>query len=346
MKRILSILFVTVLLVAVLALASCAKKEPQPEQEPPHLEHEFVDVVVAPVCKKNGSATPGYTKHVCACGYEYVDTYVEPHKFTSTFVPATCHDLGYMKHTCDVCEYTKHDTYTDKKDATNHVYFYPNNYWNEALAGNPNVVEVVAPTCTNYGYSIYQCIYCDARAKFDIVDNVAAHTYGEWEVVCESSCFSNGLRERFCVDCGDIDQETMPMVDHKWEIYKFVMDDDDLNTVYEEMRCFACRTIKRNPIDLENVLDLELVEEADGKYYVVKGINPGKSSSTVVIPACVYLDGEKIPVKKISASAFVYNNDIEILYIPNSIVKIGASVFTGCTALKEIYYDEEEMSRE
>ena len=333
MKRILSTLFVIVLLVAALTLVSCTDPEPMP----PHTVHQFVDTVVEPVCETNKA---GYTVHTCSvCDYSYTDSYVEAHQFISVVVPATCHDLGYVEHTCELCGYVKRDNFTETTDPTNHVLSYPNDYWNEELAGTSIIVEVVDSTCKDYGYSTYKCVYHqDVPVKGDIVDKLADHTYGEWNVITESTCSTEGFKERSCTVCNVVDQEIIPYADHIWDEYEFVVDEIHLNALYEERSCIACKTTEANPVIIEDVLSLELHEDESGKYYVVTGINQGKNVDTVVIPAFMYLDGEKVPVREIKANAFMYNDDIKVIYIPDSIIKIGIFAFTGCTSVIDIYY--------
>lgn len=329
MKKILSILFVAILLVATLALVSCNKEEPEQ-----HTEHKFIDVVVAPDCK---TEAPGYTKHICSCGYEYIDSYVEAHQFTTTVVPATCHDVGYTLHVCDLCNYSKRDTYTEKRDPQNHVLSYPNDYWNDKLAGTSIIIDKVDSTCVDYGYTTYECVYCGTHVKQEIVSTLENHTYGEWNVLMESTCNTKGFKERYCTLCNAVEQVVLPLADHVWSEYKFVVDEIHLNALYEEKSCLSCKTTEANPVIIEDVLSFELVDNGSEKYYAVTGVNKGKNCSTIVIPAFMYLGDEKIPVKEIKASAFMYNEDLKVIYIPNSIEKIGAFAFTG-TVLTDIYY--------
>ena len=323
MKRILSILFVIVLLAVALTLVSCSHK------------HEFTDTVIAPDCETHKA---GYTEHTCSCGTTYVTDYVEAHQFTVTVVPATCHDIGYTEHVCDLCEYLKRDYFTDLDDS-NHVFFYPADYEDEEKAGKPNLVETVASTCKDYGYSTYACIYCNAEAKFEITPELAEHTFEEWNILSKPTCTKEGFKERTCTLCGAIEQTKIAVSGHVWSEYEVVVDNIHLNALYQERTCIDCATTEAHPEIIEDVLALELRENANGKYYVVKNMNPGKNCTTIVVPEFMYLNGEKVSVTEIKSNAFMNNVNIEVLYISKSITKIGTFAFSGCTGLKTINYD-------
>ncbi len=43
------------------------------------------------------------------------------------------------------------------------------------------------------------------------------HTYGDWVVYLEPSCFEDGYRERFCTECGESESELIPQLEkHQW----------------------------------------------------------------------------------------------------------------------------------
>ena len=75
-----------------------------------------------------------------------------------------------------------------------------------------------------------------------------------------------------------------------------------------------------------------LYKDAEGDYYVCEH---GVNAFAYEIPA--YIDG--IPVKEIAPHAFADFTRLQYISIPKTIRKIGASAFSNCTGLKEIYYD-------
>lgn len=335
MKRIFSILFIVALIIAAVTLVACQK-----EEAPVHHQHSFTTEVTNPVCS---TETVGFTTHTCGCGYSYITDYVEPHKFVSTVLVPTCEYTGYTEHVCSLCGYTKHDAFT-AKNPDNHVFFYPNDYVDEEgsseKAGKANITKVVPSTCTDYGYSVYTCIYCSATTVEEIVPEVTAHTWGAWETVIVANCVNGGLEKRFCEGCGFEDQRlTSKTDDHVYGEWTVVISDDHINDFYEERSCTMCKYKEVGLNNEEGVLALELVVEEDGsKHYVVVGYAEGKTSSTVVIPEYLYENNEKIYVTEIKAQAFMYNTNLQNIYIPTSIAKIGAFAFSGCTTLVQINY--------
>lgn len=70
------------------------------------------------------------------------------------------------------------------------------------------VKSVVPPTCTEQGYTVYQCSVCGVD-KTDDYTEAAGHTYGEWTVTQAATANSDGKRERLCSVCGAKDEETI-----------------------------------------------------------------------------------------------------------------------------------------
>ena len=44
-----------------------------------------------------------------------------------------------------------------------------------------------------------------------IFDLIHTHEYGEWEVVYDSDCVEEGLKERTCIECGEVQSEAIPI---------------------------------------------------------------------------------------------------------------------------------------
>ena len=71
--------------------------------------HKYTHSRTAPTC-----TTQGYTTHTCACGYSYVDNYVEPrHKFNDVSISSLPLNgsSGVRKFTCTSCGYTNNQRY-------------------------------------------------------------------------------------------------------------------------------------------------------------------------------------------------------------------------------------------
>ncbi len=129
--------------------------------------HPYLPVITPPTCTDQG-----YTTYTCACGYSYVDDYVDAtgHSHTSEITtPATHTENGVMTYTCH-CG----DSYTEAINATGDHYYVP---------------TVTEPTCTEAGYTTYNCVCGD--------------TYVDDETPANGHSFSNGN----CTVCGEIDPD-------------------------------------------------------------------------------------------------------------------------------------------
>ena len=72
--------------------------------------------------------------------------------------------------------------------------------------------EVVAPTCTEEGYTLHTCQNCGAKMKDEIVE-ATGHTEGEWQVSVEATQYEEGLKELRCVVCNEVlRSEVLPPV--------------------------------------------------------------------------------------------------------------------------------------
>ena len=72
--------------------------------------------------------------------------------------------------------------------------------------------EIVAPTCTEDGYTKHTCQNCGATMK-DTVVEALGHTEGEWAVTVEPTQYAEGLKELCCTVCGEVlKSEILPPV--------------------------------------------------------------------------------------------------------------------------------------
>ena len=137
-------LLAALVLVAVLALASCGK-----------CEHAYDEAITTkPTCIADGVKTltcalcgESYTEVVPMLGHDYVDTPTRP----------TCTEGGYMTHTCKVCG----DTYTEDLDpAKGHSY-----------------VETVTPaTCVADGQITNVCSECGDSVVIETIAATGVHS--------------------------------------------------------------------------------------------------------------------------------------------------------------------------
>ncbi|MGN0493832.1 MAG: CAP domain-containing protein [Acutalibacteraceae bacterium] len=69
----------------------------------------------------------------------------------------------------------------------------------------------VAPTCTEDGYTFYQCVEC-GETKIEDYISKKGHSWSEWKTVTEPTTVSTGLKERICTVCGEKETEVIVML--------------------------------------------------------------------------------------------------------------------------------------
>lgn len=137
--------------------------------------------------------------------------------------------------------------------------------------------HVVAPTCTEKGYTVEKCLFhegetrktnwkdpldhlytkytvtkeategadgeqvavCDRRGC-GAKDTQIIHYYGEWEVTKEPTCYAKGEKQRVCVNCSQVDIEEIDMIAYTWST-KYVNDNKPAcEQQTESLRCTVC----------------------------------------------------------------------------------------------------------
>ncbi len=186
----------------------------------PEHPHEFEIVVTEPTCRDRG-----YTTYSCECGYIYTDDYVDAlgHDYVGVITPPTCTEDGYTTYTCSRCS----DSYIAAKpiDPTGHTFVseiitapthltdgveklickdcgYTNTKPVEKIAEHTYEATVTAPTCTEQGYTTYNCI-CGDNYIGDYVP-MTGHTVEQFEsVMADPDCTNDGIKEvvSFCSVC-------------------------------------------------------------------------------------------------------------------------------------------------
>lgn len=278
-------------------------------------EHDFEETVVDPTC-----TTRGYTKLTCKdCGYTYNDNYVPAttHKYVYTSndngthtgicefnsahsiienceytvktVKPTCENQGYDLHTCKVCGYSYKDNFVAKL-GHDYVWVYNDNGTHTGTCRNDSsevitqpcdtVDKVVAPTCTEDGYTEHKCSICKAVYRDNYVAKLGhdyvytslndgthqgvckhnkRHTVREAcdyeDIITKPTCTTNGYTTHRCKACGYtyVDSKT-PMLGH--------------NHIYEDLGDGTHRvTCKNDP-------------------YEINIIEPHKYTVTTVSPTC------------------------------------------------------------
>ncbi len=132
-----------------------------------------------------GKATCTEEETCTVCGAKMSDALGHTEVISYITNSATCVTEGaYIeKVTCEVCSATI--SAVDKYGKI------PHNYEK----------TVVAPTCTEDGYTLYTCSVCsDSYTDETIV--AAGHTKGSWVVTTPAKCEEGGIATLYCADCG------------------------------------------------------------------------------------------------------------------------------------------------
>jgi len=207
-----------------------------------HAETKVINVKAA-TC-----AAEGYTGDtVCASCGELISAgttipkTAHGEQVLANVVEATCKNEGYTGDTvCSVCGYVfAEGTKTPVTDHTpgDELYYYVaptctgegwsgNRYCTVCDEGLPGevlkplghdhqAVKTVKPTCTEGGYTVYECTRCGDTQHWDQKDSLG-HSYSE--VVTAPTCTAGGYTTYTCTVCGDsyVGNET-PKLDHSYE---------------------------------------------------------------------------------------------------------------------------------
>lgn len=183
------------------------------------LGHSYTETVVPPTCTQDG-----YTDHVCStCGDHYQDTPVTAtgHDYEEQVVAPTADQMGYMIHTCKNCGGAYIDSFTDASDhsfqygitqqatcqAEGEITFTCQTHENcdknyilpAPKTGHDTLtyVGVIDSTCTEMGYTAFECSVCGETQKAALVP-ATGHAWGEWEETAAATCSTPGTEQRVC----------------------------------------------------------------------------------------------------------------------------------------------------
>ena len=267
---IISAALVILLLILLLSIKSCHK-------------HEYTSVVTEPTCTEMG-----FTTYTCKCGDSYVSDETEAkghtysdwkvvkeatetetglkekeciicndkvteeisklshtHNYTETVVDATCVDKGYKEYTC-----TCGDTYREEIEALGHTEV---------------EVEGKEATCTEAGKTAgKKCSVCGEVTVPQTDINPLGHTYGEWKVVKEATETEEGLKERKCNNCNELETQTIPTLSHTHTYTSVVTNPTCTTKGYTTYTCSCGDSYKDNEVEAlgHTYSDWKVVKEA------------------------------------------------------------------------------------
>ena len=154
--------------------------------------HKYSEEKINPTCTDKG-----YTIYTCECGNEYKDKFIEPfgHTFSTWKIihEASYDEVGIKERNCEKCDY--------KEEEIIPLIIHVHNYKQ----------EVILPTCKNEGYTVYLC-ECGDTYNDDFIPK-KLHSFLEWNIIKESSIEEEGMKERICSVCLEVEEEIIPKIE-------------------------------------------------------------------------------------------------------------------------------------
>ena len=269
MKKIFSILLITIILIGAIALTSCVDQPEEPDVPAAHV-HSFVETVVAPTCSAHG-----YTLKQCqGCEYVMYDGFVDPDGVTHSFeevsiTEPTCKNYGYVTNKCVWCALETYDiinprhTFGDWFVSVDPACESEGVERRECIAcdddsifeeraipatGHTHEGTVTPPSCLEDGYTTYVC-HCGDTYVADATD-ATGHSFGDWATTSEPTCDVDGVEERVCSSCGASETNPIPaghLVGEEYE--KEVVPPTCTTLGYTVIACHGCDyTRNDNPV--------------------------------------------------------------------------------------------------
>ena len=185
----------------------------------PALGHMYTEIITNPTCLEKGYIT----KKCERCNDSYIDTYIEPtgHNYSNweTISDAKCEEEGLIRRHCEACWI----------------------YENKIIEPTGHNIEtlIVEPTCELQGYTIDKCINCTYNYDYNYVNSLG-HNYNDWHIIKESTCSENGIKQKECLRCQDIQTTLLDKEKHNLVYYDEVKQtcETDGHNSYE--KCLNC----------------------------------------------------------------------------------------------------------
>ena len=208
----------------------------------PKTEHTYTQVTTPATCTTAGSTVVKCSVAECGDVAQTVTLPATGHTLerdTAKDVAPTCDTEGSFAYKCKNCDYTEtitrdalgHDysttavTVTEPTCTTDGIKAYKCTRCDAKIetaipkTGHDfSITEVIAPTCTEKGYTIKRCANCTENyVVSDSFKDAKGHAWGEWTTVTEPTNDADGLRKRVCgTDPTHVEYAPIPMLGHEW----------------------------------------------------------------------------------------------------------------------------------
>ena len=149
------------------------------------------------------------------------------HTYEPTITAPTCTQQGYTTYTCSACRDTYIADYT------------------EPLGHTPQVLEAVAPTCTETGLTEgSKCSVCKEILTEQQVVAALGHDYGEWTTTTPATCTEKGLETKVCSrDASHTLTREIAALGHSPQVLEAVAASCTESGLTEGSKCSVCKEI-------------------------------------------------------------------------------------------------------
>ena len=90
-------------------------------------------------------------------------------------------------------------------------------------------------TCTQDGYQRYMCTQCDYW--YEKKTPALGHDWSDWDVLLEAGSKRDGIKQRTCMRCGEVETYAIPSDHHEHTMKKHVVQPTCTEQGYTEYRC-------------------------------------------------------------------------------------------------------------